>query len=52
MTWMSEFEKNTLRRVEMEKRKKKRQIEAQEINNYAIQEKLDKKEQIRRRLED
>ena len=41
---MSEFEKNTLRRVEMEKRKKKRQIEAQEINNYAIQEKLDKKE--------
>lgn len=52
MAWMSEFEKNTLRRVEMEKRKKKRQKETQEMNCYAIQEKLDKKEQIKRRLED
>ena len=49
---MSEFEKNTLRRAEIEKRRKKKEKEAHEDGEYTIQKKLDKKVEVQRRLED
>ena len=50
--WISEFEKNTLRRAEIEKRRKKKEKEALEDNEYSMQKKMDKKQEIQRRLED
>ena len=43
---MDDFEKNVLRRAEIEKRKKKRQKELVATNNYNRDEKLTKKAEI------
>ena len=43
---MDDFEKNVLRRAEIEKRKKKRQKELVAMNNYNIDAKLTKKAEI------
>lgn len=51
-TWMNDFEKNVLRRAEIEKRKKKKQKELLANNIYNIGEKLTKKAENKRRLED
>ena len=36
MDWMSEFERNTLRRAEIEKRKKKKEKDALEDNEFMM----------------
>ena len=49
---MSEFERNTLRRAEIEKRRKKKEKEAHEDNEFSMQKKMEKKTEVQRRLED
>ena len=52
MAWMSEFERNTLKRAEIENRRKKCEKSSKQDLDFKIQDSMTKKAEIQRRLED